>query len=306
MPMRLSGALLLAVMAAAARAADSPSQAGDSIATAKKDLASIKAPVGQDSGAALPTLDMKDVGTISGAALPELPGAPSREKEASLDPAKKNQGTGNWLVDAMDKRADGGRTTKGRDKDDLLKSEADLLHPGDREATLGEKDLALAEEAREKDGPKEGTAFAYNPLDSFMGGWISAKDRDLLVPGTKGEGLSGEAGRSHMDLLPGLDAGQGGSFVENLIGPVDSTPFADSRSAPNPYLAPPDLGPAQTAKWFLAPEGAGPAAPGLSDFSRGMSSSGVDPRPLDSSRTFIPDFAQPADDDKYFRQLKRF
>jgi predicted transcriptional regulator len=33
---------------------------------------------------------------------------------------------------------------------------------------------------------------------------------------------------------------------------------------------------------------------------------GFDTPAADASRSFIPDFAQPTDDDKYFKQMKRF
>ncbi len=305
--MRVSGALFLAVLAAAAaRAADPPPQGGDSIATAKKDLAAIKAPPGQDPGAALPTLDMKDIGAVPGAALPAMPGTTAEEKEAALDPSKKKQGTGNWLVDAMEKKPEGSRSSRGREKDDNPRGEADLLKQEDKPGAAAEKDAQAPDDARERSGAKEEASAAYNPLDSFMSGWISAKDRDLLLAGAKGEGpAGGDSGRAHTELLPGMDTGVAGSIVDSLAGPADLSSYADSRSAPNPYLSPADLAPAPAARWFLAPEGQGPAS-GASDFSRGMSSSGVDPRPLDGSRTFIPDFAQPLDDDKYFKQMKRF
>ena len=56
----------------------------------------------------------------------------------------------------------------------------------------------------------------------------------------------------------------------------------------------------------VAPDVSGFAPVELQDVPRGMSSSGVDSRPIDTPRSFIPDFAQPDDDDKYFKQLKKF
>jgi len=301
--MRASGVILLGIFAAAARAGDPP-PADDSIAAAKKDLAAIKAPAGpQDPSAALPALQMKDFGPMPGAAAPGLPTLTDQEKEDALDPSKKKRSTGNWLVDAMDKKADEQRDPKARDRDkeELLKADQDLLK-GD------EKDAQIAEAAREKANSKEVANSVYNPLDSFMNGWISAKDHDLLLPSSKGEGLPGAEGtKGRADLLPGLDLGASSAAVESLISPSDVEGLADSaKSGPNPYLALLEFQAAPQVRFFSAPEGLGAGMAGPLDVSRGMSTSGVDRAPTDASRSFIPDFAQPADDDKYFKQMKKF
>ena len=57
---------------------------------------------------------------------------------------------------------------------------------------------------------------------------------------------------------------------------------------------------------FVAPDVPAFAPADLLDLPRGMSSSGVDAKAIDAPRSFIPDFAQPDDDDKYFKQLKKF
>src|ERR1700679_1944171 len=106
--MRAALALLFAFTAALARAGAPPAPAADSIADARKDLASIKAPQGQgDTAVAVPLMDMKDLGPGPGGPRLEVPTLESQEKDASLDPTKKKVGTGNWLVDAMEKKSDG-------------------------------------------------------------------------------------------------------------------------------------------------------------------------------------------------------
>jgi hypothetical protein len=298
--MRASGALLIAMLAAAAWAGDPPAPAGDSIADAKKDLATIKVNVGQqDSGAALPTLDMKDVSPGPAGGRLEVPEARTPDKETSLDPAKKKEGTGNWLVDAMDKKSDRSAGSKARDKDDLLKGDADPLR--------GDKDASTLEETRDKAGPREEAQPVYNPLDSFMGGWVSARDHDLLLPSSRGDGLP-LAGleRAHADTLPGLDLGQGGAPGEGLFAAPEGAAPGDSRAGSNPYFAALDLSSAPQAKAFFSPEGPGSNPFGLPDLSSGVSSMGAAAKPADSEHSYVPDFALPPDDDKYFKQMKRF
>jgi hypothetical protein len=300
--MRASGALLLALLAATARADDS-APSGDSIATAKKDIAAIKSPLSQpDSAGALPTMDMKDFGPTPGAPRPEMSPLLNPEKDPSLDPSKKKTGTGNWLVDAMDKNTST-QASRSKEKDDVLKGDPDLIRADEKGVRL-EKDPLSLDDTRERERPKEAEAV-YNPLDSFMSGWISTRDHDLLLPSSKGEGIAGaDSGKGRADLLPGLEVGPQPAADFTLPQP-ESPAFGDSRVAANPYIAVMDILPAPL-KSFSVPDTVGFAPVDLQDMPRGMSTSGVDPRPIDTSRSFIPDFAQPDDDDKYFKQLKKF
>jgi len=300
--MRARAALILFLAAAVARAGDSPAPASDapapdSIATAKKGLAEIKAlSAPSDSASTLPAIDMKEIGP---GPVPEARDAPSlalAETDESLDPAKKKdkEGTGNWLVDAMDKKSDSAKSPNGRD--DLSKGNAELLKDGDRDGSPGDGE---SEDARERAADK---AAAQNPLDSFMGGWISARDHDLLVPMAKGDGNAGDAGRNRADEPSQLDLGQPG-LEEDVLPAPDSAAWGDSRASSNPFIALMDPDPAASVKPFAAPDSGGFAQPA---FPGGPVSSGVDARPIDAGRDIIPDFAQPSDDDKYFKQMKKF
>lgn len=295
--MRRAGLILTGLLALAARAADDRAQSPDSISQAKKDLASLRAQTPGDPASSLPSLQMKDVGSVPNAPEVRLPALSEQEKADALDPSKKKRGTGNWLVDAMEKKADGAKDARGREKEDLLRVETDPLKPEDR-------DGVPPETPREKTEVK---ASVYNPLDTFMGGWISAKDRDLLLPASRPEGLAGpELPRGHGDPLPGLDLGASSSAVESLVAPVDLPGLSEgARGAPNPYLAALDLAQAPQLR-VLAPMEALPPSGEPADFSRGLSSPGLSSRQSEAGRSFIPDFAQPPDDDKYFKQMKKF
>jgi len=179
--MRGSGVVLFLASAALLAAAD-PTPA-DPEAAAKKDLAAIRSTVApSDPAAALPSLNLQEVGPLPAAEHP----APSLllAPEGELGPdglKKKKEGTGNWLVDAMerDQKADKA-AAPGRDRDDLLKSDGDLVRGDEKGVTRPEKEGQPFDQSREKAEAAVAAAPVYNPLESFMSSWISAKDHDLL------------------------------------------------------------------------------------------------------------------------------
>src|SRR5580698_9713419 len=162
--MRTAAAVILALAVASARAGDAPAADADSIAAAKRDFDSIKASTASPvAGTSLPTIDMKEIGPTPGAPALEAPTPLPTDKDLSLDPTKKKSGTGNWLVDAMEKNKDG-TTKSGKAGDDLLKDDADLAADTDKEDGRGGKEAQANAEARDGSGPKD-TSHVYNPLD---------------------------------------------------------------------------------------------------------------------------------------------
>jgi hypothetical protein len=299
--MRVPGTLLLVLLAATARAGDAPAQAADPIASAKKDIAEIKAPLAQPDAGTLPTLDMKDLGPVPGAAQPDASLLLNPEKDPSLDPTKKRTGTGNWLVDAMEKNTST-QASRSKEKDDVLKGDPDLIRADEKGVRL-EKDPLAIDDARDRDPPK-GKEAVYNPLDAFMSGWVSARDHDLLLPSSKGEGITG-AESDRRDLLPGLEVGPSQASPDFTLPQVEAGGPGDPRGGANPYVAIMDSLPAP-ARSFTLPETSLFAPAEFQDAPRAMATPGVDPGPADAPRSFIPDFAQPGDDDKYFKELKKF
>jgi len=312
--MRAGVTLLLLFAASAARAGDTPAAAGDapapsgdSIAAAKKDFASIKlttTPV--ESGPVLPTFEMKDLGPSPGAARAAAPALTPADGQSPLDPSGKKAagGTGNWLVDAMEKKPDGARSARGRD--DLLRGDQDPARDGDRLGTQDDRDAESSADARERASSRDVADSVYNPLDAFMGGWISTRDHELLLPGTKGDTLiGGDLEKARADTLPGIDFGPSGAVAEAALSAPDAG-WASSNAEANPYLAALDAEPAAAVKAFSSPELPAFSSPDSIDAPRGAISSGADPAQADTGRSLIPDFAQPSDDDKYFKQMKRF
>jgi hypothetical protein len=302
--MRALGTLLLALAAAAARGEDPPATAGDSMAAAKKDLASIKAAAAPvEAGPGLAAVDLRDDAPGPGGARTDSPAVVSPAGRSAADPSRKREGTGNWLVDAMEQKPDQTRTPRGGES--LNRGELDLLKDAGRPDARTEKEANLAE-ASEKAASKALAESVYNPLDAFMNSWISAHDREFLVPATRSDNpMAGEQGRARAGSLQASDFGQLGVFAESALQSRD-TGLADPKAAMNPYLADTDRAFMAPMKPVSAPDLPGLAPFGLPDPSRGMSAPGIDPKLLDTSRFLIPDFAQPADDDKYFKQMKRF
>jgi len=305
--MRARVALLLCLAVAVARAGDPPAGAPDPIASARKDFAAIKSSsTPADSGPTLPSMDLKDLGPGPGGN-PPVPTVLLPDGESTLDPGKKKEkeGTGNWLVDAMDKKP--GKASSARGKDDPLRGDPDSPRDADRPGLPGEKEAEAAGEGRDKAAPKEPAEQVYNPLESFMGGWISARDHELLLPAAKADGpAGGDLARARAESLPGLDLGSGGAPAENLLPSIDPGAWGEAKAAANPYLAALDLEPAAPVRSFASPEAPGFSPLFLGDSPRGITNFGVDPRPADGNHPFVPDFALPADDDKYFKQMKRF
>jgi hypothetical protein len=139
-----------------------------------------------------------------------------------------------------------------------------------------------------------------------MSGWISAKDHDLLLPASKGDGLSSEVAKSRSDSLQTLELGPSASSSDGMLPAIDASSLSDSKQAPNPYVAELELTPAAQVTAFAAPEIAAFAPADTPEVPRAATVNGMDSGPSDPSHSFIPDFAQPSDDDKYYRQMKRF
>jgi hypothetical protein len=308
--MRAPRPLIFLAVAACARAADPTPAPADSIATAKADLAAIRSPQAQNEATpVMPSLDIKDISVGPSPQSPDL-GAILANPDGELGPdglKKKKEGTGNWLVDAMDKDAvdrknERAGTARSKEKDDLLRADTDPLKDGNRAG----RDGLAGDETRDKAAPAEPAPPAYNPLDSFMSSWVSAKDHDLLLPVSKGDGLAGEVAKSRADPLQSLELGPASTPSDAPLPGPDSAALADLKQAPNPYLAELEAPAPAPMRTFSSPELPAFGPVDAIDPVQPAGVSGFETKPTDTSHSFIPDFAQPPDDDKYYKQMKRF
>ena len=139
-----------------------------------------------------------------------------------------------------------------------------------------------------------------------MNSWVSAKDHDLLLPSSKPDTLSGDAARGRADPASSLELGPAGPQSDALLPAGDASALAELKQEPNPYLADLEAPPAAQARAFSPSEPPAFAPADTIEPIRPADVSGFETKGSDTAHSFIPDFAQPSDDDKYFRQLKRF
>lgn len=285
----------------------------DSIATAKRQLDVFKADAAARNGDiprdALPAVSLPQLGAPA-------PALPSTNSNSSLDQrAAAKRKSANWLVDAMTNPKE--HATKPGDRNarrSSLNTEPRAF--GD---DASDPDDALAEQESELD--KSGTAQkqgqgrdnastaerpkeprdTFNPLAQYMTNWLAPQDYALLhraadltpasdgAPSAPGNALPTVSGDAAFNVaLPGFELGGTGSD-RTAVTPV-------TKPADNPYLqflSPPEPSPTNLAPPAPTPVYVPPPLP--------------EPVPPPSSAsTSIPDFVRPANDDKYYKPLKRF
>lgn len=284
----------------------------DSIATAKRQLDVFKADTAARSGDiprdTLPTVSLPQLGAPA-------PSLPSSSFNSSVDQrAAAKSKPANWLVDAMAKPR--GNATKSGDRNA-------------RRSSLNAEPRAFGDEARDPDGdtlsdenseleqtgtsqkqgrdtsstadkPKE-PKDTFNPLAQYMTNWLAPQDYALLhraadltpasdrATSTSGSALPTVSGDAAFNVaLPGFDL-DGGGGDRSAVAPV-------TKPAENPYLqflSPPEP-PATNPQ---------PAAPAPVYVPQQVPEQVAPPS---SASTSVPDFVRPANDDKYFKPLKRF
>jgi hypothetical protein len=287
--------------AAEEAAAPAPTAAaGRSISEAKRDFDSIKA---SREEALHPKADLPRM-TVPELQLATPSPRPSVDRDAETDPRKKAK-SANWLVDAMEKddkksgaRSRSGKSNSGKDTEpaeawDAEKSSSQLdltkVPENRREAAAGE-----AKDRREVEPPP-------NPLAPFLAGWMTAQDYALLKPTV----TSGSAATAANPVaLPGAAAAASGAML--ALSSDVRTPFrGDGPSAikpapaENPYLsALNEPAPSYGAISVPPPPATLPATPAPAPAR-------YEP-PVAPPPAKLPDFARPANDDRYFKPLKRF
>ncbi len=286
-------------MGRAAEGAAAPAPATESsLSAAKRDFDSIKASREEalHPKADLPRLTVPELQLSTPA-----PRAPASERDNETDPRKKAK-SANWLVDAMEKgekksgvrdRNGKGSTGKNADPAEAWGTEKSANQtnfttaPDNRRQTSSE-----SQERREVEPPP-------NPLAPFLAGWMTAQDYALLKPTVTSGSTANPASPV---ALPGTAVSAQDPMFS--LRPDVRTPFrGDGPSglapapAENPYLsAMNDPAPPSGALALpVTPVAAMPApAPVRYELA---------PTPPPAK---IPDFARPANDDRYFKPLKRF
>ncbi len=283
----------------------------DSIATAKRQLDGFKADAAARMGDiprdALPTVSLPQLG----APAPSLPSTSSNSSADQRAAAKRK--SANWLVDAMMTPKENATRTGDRNVrrsssnseprafgDDESNPDDDMFSDENSGLQTGTSEKRRRDTSSAADRPKE-TKDTFNPLAQYMTNWLAPQDYALLHraadvtpnsdPATSGAGntlptVSGDA--AFNVALPGFDLGGHGND-RTAVAPV-------AKPTENPYLQ------------FLSPPESSPA-----NFQPPAQAPVYVPQPLpeqvappSSASTSVPDFVRPANDDKYFKPLKRF
>ena len=285
-----------------APARPTPAAAEDSIATAKREFELLKSArdTSLQQKGEIPRVSVPDLHSLTPSSVFRGPVTPK-----SPLPSKKSA---NWLVDAMEKKTDTNqarekfRGTRERDsRREREKSDVSLSSEGDRE-TSEESVVSRREENTEQNRQRPQVDAPTNPLAQYLSDWMTPKDYALLKPGLEASlATGGDPRESPGGFLPAGVSTPGSSnepafdFLQKSAGglstPPRENPFLQGLNVPD--MTPPVVLPAPTSV-------GGSPAPAI------ISAPGAPPAAVFQPPSRIPDFAKQGQDDKYFKQLKRF
>ena len=268
----------------------------DAITGAKRDLEAIKALRGPAADAG-----RSDVPMLAAPEMVTAPNGPTALRGPGGNLPKGTKGPagspGNWLVDAMAKKSERTATGRAPDTGDERRDETEvdrLTAGGGRSARESERDPGRRDD-------KGAMPAVINPLSTFMAGWMSPQDYQLLRSGWAGGAAKGttpegavRAWSEGAVAMPTPDRG-----FTSTASPAQGG--ASSRE--NPFLA--ALGPA-----VPGPTVAPSAAPTWTPPAPVVAKPALDPLPPppvpSPAASTVPSFVKPLDDAKYFKPLKKF
>ena len=278
-----------------ARSPEAPEESA--IAGAKKSFDTLgRKRTAEERGLDLPKLTAPEL---------NLAGPPDARAPKTKAPAKSSKG---WLVDGvMGPVAD---PLKPGLSDDPSRPEIEATAELGQGRFVERDEVASDLRSPQKDprktpralGPEVAPVAAPNPLASFMSSWISSQDRSLLLPAAP--------------ILPGSADRTGGiadDFQSRSLALGATVPPSGSTVSAASFL--PATNP------YLSISGIGDAVAGLGTVARAkVEFFDSPPRTIDPTGRIGPErrlaepaetpttrnLAKPSDDEKYFKQLKRF
>jgi hypothetical protein len=322
-----AGALASGATAVGTQASAPAGPAGEkpAIDAAKQDFDRLKA-VRDASGAerrALPRL-----------AVPELhSGHPQDRPRASSKPLSQDERRGagtNWLVDAMaeDRRVRGssgtGERLRNTKQDRLRESQLEGLEPSEETGLASELSARSGEAERR---PNASTTdrerlSAPNPLTGFLDEWLTARDYAVLKPALQSGADRDAAASSSIALDPKLfslpqtqlSTGANPLLELDLRNPTRAANAAKleghrgQSAESNPYLDGlwAQSGPDNASSRSSTLAGSTPVGTLTPSAPVPAQASPQTPVQIDRPGARIPEFARPLEDEKYFKQLKRF
>ncbi len=286
---QLIGAGVTSLCAAESAAADGFEKVRKEIEATKTERAQA-APTGAGLSSAAPP-DWQGPATVPPFAASPLRKATARETNSS-----------HWLVEAMNRTdsspsVNGVGDPRGRPGDDLkgLPEKNTARNTGAEKAATG----ADLRELR----PLAGEAAARDPFARFLGGWMTPQDYALLKPVAAGESSPRAANRDTGSGSPSFN-GRTPELSTSIRTSGGAEPPKKNAAPPapreNPYLQ------------VLAPSAIAPGAvlaapkPPIFSAPRPAAATNVIQPVTTSPPPKGPDFPAAIDDEKYFKQLKRF
>lgn len=249
---------------------------------------------------------LRQKGDVPRLTMPEMP-ASTAGGWSPPKPPEPEKKSANWLVEAMDRQA--GDQKAGR-RDGLLddkeraagsRAKANGMDGADRgraEAAKRQENFDSKGEASDS-ARSAPTVVVDNPLTRYLGDWMTPQDYALLKPGLTAslaavgarEAGAPSAAATLTASAPstGIETGAGRAVPPLEIAPKPrENPFLQALNSPvAPVFAPPvpltkPEAPKNAGVYALPP-----------------------PRP-EPPKSPVPDFVKPAQDEKYFKPLKRF
>ena len=265
----------------------------DAIAAAKRDFEALKSSRAAADQLRLDSLSLRPLELRGpGETAPVL--AMPRDAAAKKLKAGPGAQDGNWLVDAMTRKEatraagrEGGRPTTGKEETD-----AEPVSPTEGPVNR-EK---IGEELRPD--PTIPMAAAANPLANYLSAWMTPGDLALLKPALSAGSINAGRNEAPVFVREAAWAGLGGAGASPL-SPALVAAAPSNIPRPNPYLQ--DVVPSPPGALFSLP--AGPAING--EAAQHAPPSAAGPAPRDAAG--VPkDLGKPREEEKYFKQLKRF
>ena len=243
---------------------------------------------------------------LSSSALPDWQGAatiPPPPSPAGRKIPGRETKPSNWLVEAMSQTNSSLGSSGTEENATRAVGEARLLPEKNGSRSFGPEKAAAGVDIRELK-PLAGQPVAPDPFARFLGGWMTPQDYALLKPVAVGESAPRDMSRATGSVAPSLNArtpelstsirtnGSGESAKKNVPSPAPrENPYLPALAAPGVASSPALAAPKPPIISPLRPV----AAPNL------IQPTATTPPPLKP-----PDFPPLSDDEKYFKQLKRF
>ncbi len=243
---------------------------------------------------------------MSSSALPDWQGAtiipPPTSPAGRKIPGRETKPS-NWLVEAMSQTNSSLGSSGTEENRATAVGDARLLPEKNVSRRFGSEKAAAGGDLRELK-PLAGQPVASDPFARFMGGWMTPQDYALLKPVAVGESTPRDASRETGSVAPSLNARTPElSTSIRTHGVVESARKQVPSPAPreNPYLqalAAPSIA-SRPALAAPKPTTISPSRPVAGTVS-------IQPAATPPPPAKAPDFPSATDDEKYFKQLKRF